>query len=241
MSSIGELIAGSVEAAAADPAWLGSCDQLGLLAESLPGLGVENATLAWAPEGRSANWAASIRTIEIERVASGAIPRSDEMIATHTARTVLHECLHARYSTPSSITRRLATIEGPWRPLTTMLANILEDGRVARAVAADDRELAGANRDHLEAAIDQLDERSGTSGSGAEPKSPQNQLAFAVMAYALAPDRDVVLHPDVVAALDELRPIVDRAREGARTEVCVGAAVELVDGIKRFPSATARQ
>lgn len=239
MSSIDELIAGSVEAASADPAWLGSREQLGFLAESLPGFGVEDATLAWAPEGRPANWVAATRTIEIERVLSGAIPRSDEVIATHTARGVLHECLHARYSTPSSLSRQLARIEPPWRPLTGMLFNFLEDARVARAVAADHPELAAANIDHLSAAVDQLDERSGTSGSGPEPRSAQSQLPFAVMAYVLAPDRDVALHPDVVAALGELRPIADRARDGARTEVCVGAAVELVDAIKRFSSATA--
>lgn len=230
MSSIDGLITGSLEAAAADPAWLGSDEQLEFLAESLPGFGVEDAALAWAPDGQPANWVASTRTIEIERVASGAIPRSDEVIAIYTARGVLHECLHVRYSTPSSLVTRLPAIESRWRPLTAMLFNVLEDARVAQAVGADDPDLAGANTDHLNAAVDQLDERSGTSGSGAEPTYPHSQLAFAVMAYTLAPDRDVVLHPDVVAALDGLRPIINRARDGSRTEVCVGAAVELVDG-----------
>lgn len=241
MSSIDELIAASVDAAAADPAWLGSAEQLGVLNESLPGFGVEGATVVWARQGRPSNWEAATRTIEIERVASGAIPRSDALIATYTARGVLHECLHARYSTPSSLRQRLARTQPPWRPLNEMLFNILEDARVARAAGADEAELAAVNLDHLGTALDQLDERSGTSGSGAEPASPQNQLVFGVMAYALAPDREVVLHPNVVATLNELRPIIDRARDGARTEVCVGAAAELIDAVKAFPSATMRR
>jgi hypothetical protein len=91
MSPIDELITASVEAAAADPAWLGSPEQLGVLTESLPTFGVEGATVVWARQGRPSNWVAATRTIEIERVASGAIPRSDELIATYTARGVLHE------------------------------------------------------------------------------------------------------------------------------------------------------
>jgi hypothetical protein len=241
MSSIDELITTSIEAAAADPAWLGSSGQLGVLAESLPGFGVENATVVWAAQGRQSNWTAATRTIEIERVASGAIPRSDDVIATLTARGVLHECLHARYSTPWSLRRQLAMTLPPWRPLIETLANILEDARIARAAGVDEPELAAANTDHLQAAVDQFDDRSGTSGSGAKPASKQSQLVFGVMAYALAPDREVMLHPDVAAALDELRPIINGARDGARSEVCVNGAAELVDAVRVFSAAIAHR
>ncbi len=238
MSFIEDLIERSVAAAASDPGWLGSTEQLDFLTKSLPDLGVEDATVAWAPTGRASNWERITRTIEIERVTSGAIPATDEEIAIHTARSVLHECLHARYSTPSSFDQRVLMIDPRLQRTARVIFNVPEDARVARVATSDEPELAGVIAGHLNAAVDQIDQFSGTSGSGSAPTDQRNQLVFAVLAYILAPDRKVVLNPEVAAELDKLRPIIDDARQGARTEVMVGVASDLVNRIMRFPPPT---
>jgi len=64
-----------------------------------------------------------------------------------------------------------------------VIFNFLEDARVARVATSDEPELAGASADHLNAAVDQIDQFSGTSGSGSAPTDQRNQLVFAVLAY----------------------------------------------------------
>lgn len=234
MAFIEELIARAASEAEADPEWLGSEEQLAFLTDSLPNLGVNDARLAWAPPGRGANWERVSRTIEIERIVSGAIPVTDEVIATMTVRTVLHESLHARYSTSSSLNRRLSTEDPRLVEVLQMICNFLEDSRVAKLALAAEPELAGVITEHMNDAADQLDARSGTSGSGSEPADQRNQLVFAAMAYVLVPNRDLVLHPDVSTALESLRPIIDKARDGPSTETTVHVGFEIVARIMRY-------
>jgi len=44
-----------------------------------------------------------------------------------------------------------------------------------------------------------------------------------------------VLHPEVAAELEKLYPIIDDTRQGARTEVMVGVASDLLNRIMQFP------
>jgi hypothetical protein len=224
MTTIAELISQSRTAAADEPTWLGSSEHLQLLTESLSDLGVADVALVWVPAGQAAYWEAATRRIMLERPRDMP-PVSAEDRAEYTALGLLHECLHARYSTPSSLGRQLRAVEPRLRPTTGAVFNYLEDARVAKLAIADEPELADPIASHLNAAVDQLDELSGAYGSGTSPPDPSNQLAFAIMAYALTPDRSVALHPAVVTELDTLRPIIDAARDGERTEVCVRPAI----------------
>jgi hypothetical protein len=109
MSSIDELIAGSVEAAATDPAWLGSSEQLGFLAESLPGFGVENALHGRRGSGDPASGGARGQAGEGHRqpgrlLRGPAEPRSPSLTGLRPSRPS-HVCvlmISTRSSSPDS-------------------------------------------------------------------------------------------------------------------------------------------
>jgi hypothetical protein len=131
--------------------------------------------------------------------------------------------------------RRLERISrASYRSGVFTMFNLLEDGRLQRVAGEHRPDLLSAVRTHADYAVAQLDERSKTSGSGPAPEHPNNQLFFALMAYSLAPERTLILHPAVTAELARLRPTVDAARAADTTEFCVNAAAELVRGVSRF-------
>lgn len=228
-----DILQQSRKAVRSNPDWLGSEAHRALLGDALAAaFGLADASLEWAPPGEAGYWEAATQRIALERptLASG-LPAED--LAELTALSLLHESLHAHYSTPSgSYTTRLQAVPGQVRRATDRLFNVLEDGRIAAVGAAADPTLDAPLRRFADAAVLAAAKHAGRNGQTVEPLSERNQLFFAIESYALAPDTSVTLHPNVSAALARLTPAIDRTRTGT-TEDCGLAAVQLVDEIMR--------
>jgi hypothetical protein len=86
-------------ALAADPAWLGSPAHLDLLRSVVTDFrGLADVTILWVAVGEPAYWEASTRTMAIERpTATPLVPL--QTLARLTLMNVVHESLHATYST----------------------------------------------------------------------------------------------------------------------------------------------
>jgi hypothetical protein len=229
--TLDDLIEQSCDAAAADPAWLGSDAHLTLLTEALePVFGLTDATLEWAAPGEPGFWERATRRVSLERPIL--VPgRTAEQLAKLTALGLLHESLHARYSSSfgSFPARKLALDQRLWRP-TDRLFNVLEDGRVNGLGAAADPELTSYLTDFADIAVDQAARYAGKNGPGTSPASARNQLFFAVEAYALRPDQPQPLNPAVKQALSGLAPQIDSTKTGT-TEDCGITAIQVVGAI----------
>lgn len=134
-----DILQQSRKAVRSNPDWLGSEAHRALLGDALAAaFGLADASLEWAPPGEAGYWEAATQRIALERptLASG-LPAED--LAELTALSLLHESLHAHYSTPSgSYTTRLQAVPGQVRRATDRLFNVLEDGRIAAVGAAAD-------------------------------------------------------------------------------------------------------
>ena len=114
-----------------------------------------------------------------------------------------------------------------------MIFDLLEDGRITKLATADSPEFGPPLERFATQAVDQLEMRSGPNASTTEPPRPPDQLAFAVMAYALQPDRVVLLHPGVSEELGNLKEVIGQTR-GGTTEDCGATAITLVERISEF-------
>jgi hypothetical protein len=233
MSSFADLVHQS-RASAGDPGWLGSVAHLKLLTDAVRGLGADDVDVSWAPPSGRTYWEAASRRIVVERPLSGEVPVPNEDLAEFTAIGVLHEVLHIRFSSPSTREQQVAG-KDPWvQAQSEVMFNYLEDAPVAELAVADDPDLAGPIATLLDASVDSLPVITGFTGPGTSPTNPRAQLPFAIMAYALRPDRAIELHHAVAAELDRLKPIVDRARIAGETDGCVGPAIALIEQVVHF-------
>jgi hypothetical protein len=221
-------------AAAGDASWVGSTDHLTLLTDSLePIFGLSDVVLSWGPSGEPGYWEADTREIVLERPTpiAGQDPKD---LAEATVLSLLHETLHIRLSTPApSFRQNLTLVNLGLRPTTEVIFNLLEDGRIAMLATADSPEFGPPLERFATLAVDQLEMRTGPNASTREPSRPTDQLAFAVMAYALLPDRVIVLHPTVSKELGGLKEAIDQTRAGT-TEDCGATAITLVERISEF-------
>jgi hypothetical protein len=229
--SLDELVEQSRAAAAADPAWLGSGAHLALLRTALESVfGLPNASLDWVSPGSQGFWERATRQMTLERPTS--VPGfADSEVAKLTALSLLHECLHARYSTSfgSFETRKRALNSLLW-PATDRLLNVIEDGRISALGGAADPGITNHLADFADLAVEQAARRAGNSGPGPTPASQRNQLFFAVEAYALRPDELPSLNIDVRQVLTQLVPLIESTKDGT-TEDCGVVAVEVVKAI----------
>lgn len=229
--TLDDLIEQSCVAASADLAWLGSDAHLTLLNGALePVFGLSNASLEWAPPGGRGFWEQATRQMRVERPSSVSGFRDSE-VAKLTVLSLLHECLHARYSTSfgSFETKKQALDPRLW-PATERLLNVFEDGRIGAIGGAADPGLTSHLAEFADLAVEQAARRAGSSGPGATPASQRNQLFFAVEAYALWPDSPPSLNPDVRQVLEQLAPLIESTRNGT-TEDCGVTAVQVVQAI----------
>ena len=233
--TLDELVEQSRAAAAADPTWLGSGAHLALLRSALESVfGLANASLDWVSPGNQGSWERATRQMTLERPTL--IPGfTDSEVAKLTALSLLHECLHARYSTSfgSFETRKCALDPLLW-PATDRLFNVIEDGRINALGAAADPGLTSHLAEFADLAVEQAARRAGNSGPGSTPASQRNQLFFAVEAYALWPHQSPSLNSHVRQALAQLAPLIESTRDGT-TEDCGVAAVEVIQAITASP------
>jgi hypothetical protein len=191
-----DLIEQSCDAAATDHAWLGSDAHLTLLREALePVFGLTDASLEWAAPGEPGFWEQATRRVRLERPVR--VPGVTAVqLAKLTALGLLHESLHARYSSSfGSFVARRTTLDHRLWLATDRLFNVFEDGRVNALGADADPELTAYLTDFADIAVDQAACYAGKNGPGTSPASARNQLFFAVEAYALRPDRPQSLNP----------------------------------------------
>jgi hypothetical protein len=213
----------------ADPSWLGSDEQLALLRESLdPVFGVSGASLVWGPSAAEGSWDPEIRQVTLPRPAPSADQPPDD-VAELTALALLHQSLHARYSTAfRRYPRRRRALPATLHASTDRLFHVLEDARLIPLAVADDPSLEPALRKIVRegTAAFAAAARANDSGEGPSPKSQYIQLRFAIETYAVDPARELTLHPKVAGVLDQMKSTIDGTRWG-NTEDCGGAAVKI--------------
>ncbi len=228
--TLAELIAASRQAASADARWLGSGDHRALLESALTEVfALPEASLSWGPPGEQGSSLRSTQQIVLERPLP--LPHVlPEDVAEYTALSLLHECLHLRFST------RFDSYSAAKRALSPVvqgsvddLFQLLEDGRITALGAAEDPALGPELGKFLDEAIRQAKLNS-PSHEGTNPRSLREQLLFALHVHALQPGRKLTLHPCVQRYLEELEPIIERAHAGD-TAACGRAAIELVEAV----------
>jgi hypothetical protein len=240
-TTLSELIQWSRARAVADGSWLGSEEQREMLERSLETVFcTTDVTVEWARPGDGSFWepASRVLTFEQPRAHAGA---SAADVAEFAALGVLHEALHARYTTSlGSYPRRREALPSQLRPAVERLFNLLEDYRITALGTDAQPELAPPLERFMDEAARQVAvearSRQGDPDT-AGPRSQQNQLFFALLTRALRPQQSLTLHPNVERRLDELLPLVDRARTGS-TEDCGLAAVATVEAVMETPLPT---
>lgn len=221
-------------ALADDSSWLGSPQQLQFLTDvvhDIPGLGDVN--VAWVEQGDAAYWEAGTRTITAERL-SPIDGYTTQYLAKMVLIGVLHETLHARYSTPTPLfQRRMRAITPLLAQLIQRMFNFLEDGRITALGKAADPGLTAALDEHLSASVTQLRRGRDANAETETPADPRQQLLFALEMYALTSEVLAPLHPDVGAEFARLQTTIDRTRGGS-TDDCGLAAIVLAQATSKF-------
>jgi hypothetical protein len=157
-----------------------------------------------------------------------------EYIAKFVLLGIVHEGLHARYSSPATMyQRRLRQQDAALRPAIERLFNVLEDGRITALGKAAEPGMGDGLDEFLVAAVDQARTRSRANAETLTPQRPAEQLFFAVLAYALTSEMPSPLRPDVGAALAPIMATIDVTRTG-ETDDCGLVAVDIVNQIVKF-------
>ncbi len=236
--SLGELLDEQGAALVMDPAWLGSAAHrqwLENVVREIPDF--EDITVAWVPPGNAGYWEASTRTIGAEKpVPIAGFTR--RYIAKMALLGVVHETLHARYSTPTpAFQRRLLQVEPPYHQPIGRLFNVLEDGRITMLGKTAAPDTAPQLDEFVRESFDQMRMSRPASAETTTPVRPSDQLFFALVAYALSADAPSPLHPDVDEALDGMLATIDATRHGT-TDDCGLAAITLVMEAAKFRPAS---
>jgi hypothetical protein len=235
-----ELVAESRQQAEADPAWVGSDAHLQLLQEALePLVGVQGVTVRWAEPGDGAHWHRDSSEIRMRKVPpnDGASPA--DAAETHFALTLMHEGLHALLSSSAEeFFVQINAMPPRGRGMADGLFQRLEDGRIRLKGVEARPELSRAIEVHTRAATYTLVGLAVKAqfGQTKQPISRQAQLLLALQVYALAPEaaESLTLHPEVAAALNSLKRVVDATRP-LETADCGAAAIELVSAVRTLP------
>jgi hypothetical protein len=114
---------------------------------------------------------------------------------------VLHEALHARYTTSlSAYPRRRDALPATLGPAVEKLFNLLEDYRITTLGIEAQAELAAPLERFMAESARQIaveaKSRQGDPDTTA-PRSQQNQLFFSLLTRALRPQQGLTLHPAV--------------------------------------------
>jgi len=221
-------------ALANDPAWLGSEAQRQWLVDvihEVPGL--EDVRVVWSRHGEPSYWEARTRTIASERLtaANGLAP---EYSARMVLLGIVHETLHARFTTPSPLFyARLRSLRPAMQRPLERLFNVLEDGRITPLGKAAEPSMVDALDEHIAASIDQARQLEPKNAETLTPAVPVEQLFYGLVVYALSSEVPSSLRPDIADALDALLPMVDPTRNGT-TEDCGEAALKLLREVANF-------
>jgi hypothetical protein len=224
--------------AAGEPGWLGSEKQRVLLESALPTLFSLNGwTVKWLAPGTPSYTEASTKTIAIERITAGAVPASDEEVAENVALVLLHEALHARYSTAAlSYKVTKLTVPAALRSTVEHLYQRIEDARVQRlAVAAEPTLGPHLLRFHDEA-IRQREAQYRAKHGGADPWTPtpasqRDQLLLAIERWLFHPREFLTLAPAVAAELATCEATIAAAWTGTTETsglVAIAAVMQIV-------------
>jgi hypothetical protein len=213
--TVAELISRSIAAATADRTWLGSATHLAVLEAALTDVfGVTDVSLVWIPPMQGTHWEPDSRVIRLEKptLSSGA---TVEVLAAYTVMSVLHECLHIRYTTDLGAypTRRDA-LPARQAKAAEWLFNKLEDAYVSSSAVRDDPTLEPYVAPILDGGVQQTLAAASPRGwgEGGAPTSQTEQLLMALEVYALRPSKHLTLRPAVKRRLEEAKETIDRVR-----------------------------
>jgi hypothetical protein len=189
----------------------------------------------WSRHGEPSYWEARTRTIASERLtaANGLAP---EYSAKMVLLGVVHETLHARFTTPSPLFyARLRRLPPAMQRPLARLFNVLEDGRITSLGKAAEPHMVEALDEHIAASVEQARQLGANNAETLTPAAPVEQLFYGLVVYALSSEVPSPLRPDVADALDALLPRVDVTRNST-TEDCGEAAVTLLREVTNFRS-----
>lgn len=233
-SSFDDLIAESRAAACASGAWLGSDEQREMLERALePIFGLVGWTLKWLPASQHSYAKGSMNAIAIERITSGAVPLPDDEVAEYVALSLLHEVLHARYSTSwGSFTPKRALVSPLLQPSVDYLFQRIEDARVQRLAIIDEPSIAAGLRKFHDEGIRQREVEYRSQFSGTEPwttspPSQRGQLFLAVERRLFHPGEKLTLDLAVEAELIKCEASLEGVW-GGNTEDAGIAAIAVV-------------
>lgn len=233
--SLDELLREQDAALRADPAWLGSEEHrqwLENVVREVPDFA--DITVVWLAPGNPGYWEAATRTIGAEQpIPIEGVTR--DYIAKMALLGLVHETMHARYSTPTpTFQRRLSGVDVPYHRPIVHLFNVLEDGRITMLGKAA---TAPQLDEFVRESVDQMRQSRPASAETRTPARPSDQLFFALVAYALSGEVPSPLHQEVCAALDGMLATIDATRQGT-TDDCGLAAIRLVMEAAKFRPTT---
>ncbi len=185
-------------AIAQDESWLGSHDHLKFLeaaVHQMPEL--VDVAVVWVAPGQPGYWEAATRKITAERPVpmEGFTP---EYLARIVLLGIVHESLHARYSSPApKYQRQVRRLDARVRRPVERLFNLLEDGRITVLGKAAEPDIAGGLDEFVDAAVEQARSHARANAETVAPKRPSEQLFYAVQVYALTSQIPSPLRPDV--------------------------------------------
>jgi hypothetical protein len=148
------------------------------------------------------------------------VPLADDDVAEHVALALLHEALHARYSTSSgAYTAKRAALAPALQPAVEYLYQRIEDARVQRLAVNADASLAPHLLKFHDEGIRQREAqyRAAHRGAGpwtAAPASQRNQLFLAVERRLFHPGQTLTLDPAVAAELAKCEATIAPAWTG---------------------------
>jgi hypothetical protein len=236
VTTVADIVLQSQQRATADRKWLGSASHLTFLEASLEQtFHVTDVTLRWERPGEPSVWTHAAREIGLERpVVTRAVTAEDA--AELTALGLLHESLHARFSPELGLFRErhpeLLPTMASWAGL---MFQRLEDGRAAYHGLQANPEFAEPLARHAAKTLVFFGQQAAARGSGSTvaPQFQDEQLAFALQSYCIAPDTSFTLHPRVERRLETLKESIDQARAGT-SEECDELCVKLAKAIVAF-------
>jgi hypothetical protein len=236
LSPLEELITKSQSDALESSTWLGSESHRIVLDEALhPVFGLTGWKIGWSEPGKPSYTEVGTKTIRIERVTSESSVLSDDEMAEYVALTLLHEALHARFSSSSGTYQaKYAALRPSVQPPTDLLFQRIEDARVQRLAVASDQSLAQRLLQFHDAGISQreADYQSKYSASPwtVRPASERNQLFIAIERRLFHPGEALTLHPAVVAELAKCEMVIAPVWAGT-TETAGLSAIDVVTTI----------